>query len=369
MFILATFSAAGASAIWLGRITNRAARENGRLVISDQALDIGDVWSQKDFRWTLPIENKGSAQVHVQKFLASCGCVAIEPQSFSLAPGATRKINLTMDLTRVDAVGDPSESISRAFRICLAALTESTVGSTLTRWTLTGKVKSLLTLPNGDHTVHLGAAEQLIVGRPFPARNLSLKSTIPLHSVSVGANPTTVDASATVSPESDSSLVLLRIAPRQDLPAGPFESNLSLVATTASGQTLPPTDILVKGVVHSDIAFTPEMYSFAPAPVGATVNGEVVVFSRTGRPFRLDELTSTHDDLKAIAIGGAQQPPYRLSLTQHVSRPGANRRELRISVRHDDGRVGEATLPVHFVGVSAASTARATDTQPASDRP
>jgi hypothetical protein len=74
----------------------------GIVALPKEALDFGEVWVQKDFRWTLPIHNPTDQPVDVVKVETSCLCATVEPASFTIPPRRTQNLELRLDLTARD---------------------------------------------------------------------------------------------------------------------------------------------------------------------------------------------------------------------------------------------------------------------------
>lgn len=93
--------------------TRADGRSAGDLVISAGSLNFGQVWCQRDFSWTVPIENRSDHTIHVASLQASCGCTSVEPSSFTLPPGAEQDLTFTLDLLPNNRKGGSGEKIVR----------------------------------------------------------------------------------------------------------------------------------------------------------------------------------------------------------------------------------------------------------------
>lgn len=75
------------------------------LWIDPRDLDFGLVWEDYEFRWIIPIENRGSEPFVIEEFWSSCNCSSVAPRSLTIPPGEKREIRLTLNLTSLDKHG------------------------------------------------------------------------------------------------------------------------------------------------------------------------------------------------------------------------------------------------------------------------
>ena len=92
------------------------------LDVKRERLNFGKVTAQSRFLWTIPITNRSSDIVRIEDIKSSCHCTSIEPRSFSLAPGDTGEITLTLDL-RAGSLNE-AEMLTRPFTIELLPIVE-----------------------------------------------------------------------------------------------------------------------------------------------------------------------------------------------------------------------------------------------------
>ena len=57
------------------------------LVIPPDSLDLGEVWEQEAFPWSLPITNRSHQPVEIADFATSCTCVSLEPSGVHATTG------------------------------------------------------------------------------------------------------------------------------------------------------------------------------------------------------------------------------------------------------------------------------------------
>jgi hypothetical protein len=136
------------------------------LFIAPENLDFGVVWAESAFKWTLPIQNRGTEPVSVERFLPTCNCVAVSPPTVTIGPGETTKVVLTLDLTAKTGTLNGTEHVP--FQAGLgAAVQKGTHYVALADWTLTGRIKPLAALTPAS--VNLG---RLSNRAPLPSPSL-----------------------------------------------------------------------------------------------------------------------------------------------------------------------------------------------------
>ena len=80
------------------------------LLVAPDALDFGDVWAQREFRWTFPVRNSTAETLTVTDLQASCACTAVSPTSFRIPPGASIDVTAELDLTAAFSHDDRNKS-------------------------------------------------------------------------------------------------------------------------------------------------------------------------------------------------------------------------------------------------------------------
>lgn len=96
--LVALLAAAGR---WAGSIFSLSKPDNATgpaLVVAEGHLDFGEALDQSAFRWVLPIENRGTADVNITGFGKSCSCAEVTPKALVIPAGETREVTLSLDL-------------------------------------------------------------------------------------------------------------------------------------------------------------------------------------------------------------------------------------------------------------------------------
>jgi hypothetical protein len=109
------------------------------LVISPGKDSFGEVWETTEFTHTFPVENRSSEPVEVVHVSGSCNCMKIEPQAFTVAPGATQNITVTIDFTK-----KPSKDGRAAFGLTYFVKDEQKQMRTGGQWVVQGLVNKIV---------------------------------------------------------------------------------------------------------------------------------------------------------------------------------------------------------------------------------
>jgi hypothetical protein len=119
-----------------------------KLSVPQNAFNMGTVWEDEYFSWTVPIENQEAESIEVESFRRTCNCLSIEPESFVLGPGERRELRLTIDLL---AQTKPTGEVAIMLSPRLKAGT--TPAKLAPEWTVHGQVRRVLAL---ERNVYLG---------------------------------------------------------------------------------------------------------------------------------------------------------------------------------------------------------------------
>ena len=117
--------------------------ESSLLEIPKDSLDFGDVWSQHNFQWVVPVHNRSNHDVVVSDVAVSCKCMRVAPTSFSVAAGDTVKLSFVIDLTFSDST--PPPGTLREFKLDFALMVDGGQ-SPPCHGALIGRVKNYLSL-------------------------------------------------------------------------------------------------------------------------------------------------------------------------------------------------------------------------------
>lgn len=111
--------ATAAGGYWLSETALTAQAESRSLLIPEDALDLGTVWSQ-ELTWELPVHNPTREPLELIGFQSECSCTTVDFESRVIAPGDTVKVALRVDLT--DGRLFPTDEAVQPFDVGLAPI-------------------------------------------------------------------------------------------------------------------------------------------------------------------------------------------------------------------------------------------------------
>lgn len=314
--------AAGLWAWWAQKnLTEPALLANGGLVVDAKALDFGTVWEDAAFAWTLPLHNYSGRDIHIERFITSCHCVAIEPPSLHLPAGGEATLRLTLDLRAAQGTADAKAG--RAFAIDIAPIIEGVSG---TGWKVTGRVRPVLSVT--PELVDFG--HELIRGQPIPPRTIKVVAYTPLQSLTVTCTATfaEVHTRRLADPKQPNSYAVT-ITFHKDMPAGQYRAKVQLTATTATGQKAPPVVVPIQGRVVNYVKAVPAKLILGARAVGETVEETVTLQSYTGEVFAVERIDCGSEN---ISIAPIAKSANTYQVKTHITRQGSQTEEVIFAV-------------------------------------
>ncbi len=270
--------------IWPGPLPNRG------LTIDASHLDFGELWENSELSKRLSIANAGSSQVEILDWTSSCGCVAVRPRSFKIAPGAIQELAVDVDLRFLVARAE-SGSEAPPFSIKLIPQIRGSEAEQ-EGWIVKGRIKRLLRLDRAQ--VDFG--DKLIRGESFPSRRFRVDAAVSLDELTAHTNP----SQATVTVVGGPTEFLLEICPCQDLQPGPFQFHI-LLQPRVSGGKLPSKKLVVEGLVHECVELLPRPVELGIVTVGTNARGHFWVNPRNDQTVEVRPATGGNRQTKILA--------------------------------------------------------------------
>jgi hypothetical protein len=318
------------------------------LEVAEGELDFGEVWLTDAFPWKLSVRNTGAAPIKVGKVMASCSCSSIKPESFSVPPGETVDVALTLDLTtRIQQWALMPE---REFSTHFAAIQE---GNPLRRavWTLTGRVRSPMAIsPPG-----LDFEESLIQGESFPGRTALVRCHEGFNDVRGHCDPALAVVEV-AKREGAPREFDVKVTPRETLSLGDHVFTVYLTAVFPNGRTTPGVPLPVEARVVHDIRVSPSYPHLGAIVVGESVHDTMRLDSRTGKKFTVERVAFGSDDFRVVAREGAPPDSPEFDLTCRASGVGERAGDIDFFIRYQGAEsAGSAKLAHHlrYQGISS----------------
>lgn len=135
-------------AAFVPQITNKTnALENPDysqiLSIASESQDFGVVWETDYFEWPVTIQNDSQHEISVGRFIASCSCTSITPQSVVVPARGTATVHARLDLSLSENVRGLDGRFMTKFQVDI----DPVVGGCACHhdgWTITGTVRHAL---------------------------------------------------------------------------------------------------------------------------------------------------------------------------------------------------------------------------------
>jgi hypothetical protein len=335
----------------LNRRDNASAETIQGLFIAAERLDFGEVWEQHEFSWTLPIENRSDNDVRILGFSCCSGRVESMPPDLTIPAHGREDVSLTIDLTgrttRETKSYLPEGSGTRSparndllplkFELGIRPRIEGAPDEGLA-WLLSGRVRRVL----GLAPAVLDFDTSLTRGQTFVPRVVIVTQHRSLASLCCHCDPSY--GSAVLRDASSR----LEICPSQSLPIGPFAFDVILQGTTSQGEKLPPLRLPVRGQVLHDVEPIPSSLFLGAAFAGQTLTVNLILRSRTGRPFVVEDIHSSNPDLTVDAIPQTSLTTWTYCISQRVRGEGAQTRRIDFVVRSDGDDLGIIPVNVSF---------------------
>lgn len=287
-----------ACGFWLGNdwlTTAELQRDAPGLYIPDASLYIGDVWPQKAHEWTLPITNTTDHTVRVLDIQMQCGCSTITPSTIVLAPGNSKEIHLSMDLSldRLRLTESPHH-----FESPIVARLDA--APWFARWTIRGTVHS----PVVVSATALRFQNALVGAKHNPAQILDIRSLYDHVKLVATSRSPMLKTQLKRSPVSGR-LWNLIIRPTERLTAGRHELAVGLflnLPDSAFAPGLPSqATIEIPVIVHGyhDVRPSQDTLYLGSGRLGETLTGDVTLIA-THHPFEIMPVQSAQH--KSVTI-------------------------------------------------------------------
>jgi len=292
----------------------------------------------------------------ISAFRTSCGCASVTPKCLTIPPGATRGVEMLLDLRAIN--DQETARVLRPFSTQIVPVGSGAVFSP-TVWLVRGQVRSLLAV--GKRPLAFDA--EFVRGVPPEAKTFPIRAHVPVRPIGCDFDPSMVSVELACH---DERTLLLTTTPNTSLPPGTYRCNVGLELADEKGARYPTAQMLVVFHVVDDVACTPRSVLLGAVAIGSTVEDIVRLASRTQRPFTVVSVNAEPAETAAVELATDQDGPVTqatLRIRQHVCEVGSRRSQVRIVVR-PLGAVDDThfVVPVLFHG-SRASVASSTGSE------
>ncbi|MBA3313688.1 MAG: DUF1573 domain-containing protein [Planctomycetota bacterium] len=298
------------------------------VTVSPADLDFGSAWEQPAYRHEFTLSNPTDQPIRFAEIKTGCGCTRVEPQSFTMEPGASRTLAATLNL-----VGRGGSS----FSVDLLPLLAHQPPGDRTVWTLRGKVQRnpiALSQPSIDF------GDEVILSEPLPTREIEISLADEPPFEDLQARIVEGDGQVTLETLEDGRWRLLAKAP-DDLPLGPFTFTVRVEPTVASSRPVPFREVVVTGTVRDDVAAWPSRVNFGVLELGKTGREYVVLSSHRGRPFEVTKIETPEGVTVALADEQLGDGGKTFVVEQQSTGKGDRKSQFVFHIRRLEAREGE----------------------------
>lgn len=310
------------------------------LWVPPDRLDFGSASPQEEFRWTFPVINRSCRDIEIVGFRPSCQCTAVEPKTLRIPPGESRSLRLALNL--MPASEADLESPIRPFAVTVQPIFKGG-WPRQDGWQVTGVVRN----PYVVSPPFVNFGDSLVEGHDFGSRTVEVRCEEPI--IELAAKSQAVSVTTAVNRDAvDNQLFRVIVTPRGDLPLGTHEFRILLQGTTPQGGRL--LSVPLKGLarVVPDAEIAPPMLAFGMVDLGETVQRDLLIASRSGRPIEISGVDGT---VRAIELVG--EPPagsatsHNLQFSLRADRAGFQTGEVAVHVQ-TSGQADERELAVRY---------------------
>ena len=304
-----------------------------------EALDLGEIWRQADFRCELPIHNTSSHPVEIVDFRASCNCTSIEPRTAVIGPHATVTFTVTIDLTLIDAARHELQPAHFSVDV-LPLLKAGIPGSPMQ---LRAKVKTAITaVPR-----RLEYATPLIRGQAMPALQVALRALPSVAQVEARCDPRY--GTVVVDGNGENRDWTATFTPSEAAPLGAFTSKVEVIATMDDGKRLPPIEVPILGQIAGPVRVEPEVLALGAVSIDESVTNTVQLVDFRGRPLVVESI----DSPKGISVSpSANETGARFEVETVALKLGACSQTIVFHVRTIEAQTAApVSLTIAYMGM------------------
>jgi uncharacterized protein DUF1573 len=313
------------------------------LEIAPSDLDVGEVWEDPNFVRPVTVTNRGERIVEIVDLRGGCECTAVEPSSFTLAPGESQQVKVKIDLTHryPHQFGVERRELSVGLYPVLKDR-----GATAEAWKVTGVIKSRVSLGGRG----LAFADMCGQGGPPVTRKMRATAHVPLAGLeaSCPASMATVGVRPVAGQPGRYDVL---VTPNPSLPLGPFKFDVAVTAVEPNGRKFPCASFTAEGEMGSPVRVVPNPVLLGEHPVG--LKAEAFVSVRLPAAGWSVERVETESSETAVTFAGPVEgrPAYRV--TQPVTKAGDQNCQVRFVIRKPTGQLETVPAAVRWYGEGA----------------
>lgn len=335
------------SCIWAWILGVAARREdNTGLTVSEEYLNLGEIWEESDAHWTFTVQNKSDKDIDVKEFLVSCSCITVEPKSVKIPAGQSVDVRLVLDLTsrRDEEVG----LNERPFKASILALFFSGETQYKREWAIQGRVKSRIT--TNPHVLDVGIRRR---GEAAATHSVAVIAHVPVKDVMLNYDRRMLKVKTTqLTRGGEPKRFLMELNISDDFSAGPFNLPIDIQVLDANGATRQGTQFHVNGIGIEDIESVPSQLVLGCGTLNALLSREIVLRSYGGSDVKIDSIVIPSREVTVDHINTSTSgcPVYKI--TQRFTKTGDQLSTIKIICHTTrDPRSVTLEIPVSYRGL------------------
>lgn len=303
------------------------------LHVPPEGLNFGRRWMAERFVWTFPVANHGHERVTVHSIAASCSCLSVSPDQFTLEPGESVSLSVTINLA-AKARSDGDVALELIPRGVSAGGTPLPPNS----WVIRGKAQHFATL---DTPLNFGRVS--VLEQPLKPLRAVVTTAVPLPE-GLDASTTSDFAQVKLTPiPSEGCKYQFELSFSKPLPVGTTAGEITLTPRNGAGAALPITTIPFAANLVPDVGCWPPSVEAGVHTVGESFTQTVRLESLSRRPFRLLSVSARGDGLSVRQVDG------EVTITQECRGVGRQSGEVVLRVEAADGCY-EVKTDVRYLG-------------------
>ncbi len=315
------------------------------------SLDFGEAVEDSQFKWTIQIANQSSKDIKIERFLSSCSCTSLEPETVRVPANGKAQVQVTLDLRYGRSEGE--KPTQRDFEVALAPILTGS-NRLPPDWRIYGKVRRLLTVPR---VIRLPGP--FVSGERFELQTAAMFVEKLVGKVAAYCDPSfaavAVHETEKHADDRGARLFEAKFLLSDSLAIGKHKFPVKLQPLGLNGQIYPPVNVSVEVQVAGFVRPVPEELLLGVRRVGEIVE-QTVIFERLSSSAEFE--ISGYEWLSAAIHSPVEEKDKgasRFRIRVSISELGPQSEQLFFIARRTD-RSGTAKILIwiHYHGVKEA---------------
>jgi hypothetical protein len=346
VIILLSFAGLFALMFWMAMRSRRTVLTNGGLIVDNKDLNFGEILENGQNERILSIANPTSEDIQIEQFSSSCGCLSVKPEALLIPSGGSQDIRVSINVG-LESLKNGRDVSDNSIKVELIPKISHLEPYLSHSWTIEGRIRTLFNIE--PHSIDFGILRE---GERYLSKTVHLTSSVPLDKLTVVCPPDLGSAMITKSKAGENRFEI-KITPSSKLPQGRFHFNVTIKPAGAHEERIPFVTIPIEGIVRGDFQLLPQDLILGATRIGQSVTEEVVIFSRTSRPYEVLRVDTVSNDT-TVEPGPPSEASLKLfRVTQRIFESGMHTRSVRFLLCDSDKKLTYVFLNLSYLGVLA----------------